>query len=78
MWLIWSELYCFEIEYKKLFFIAFIGRKQAIHGFIAETLKRLPEQNFHHSPFISKRSFICCGGFINFIVVAVLINRSNL
>ena len=29
-----------ELEYKKLFFIAFIGRKQTIYGLIALTLKK--------------------------------------
>ena len=32
------------------------------------TLKKIPKQNFHGLLFISKRSFICCSSFINFIV----------
>ena len=33
----------------------------------------MPERNFHGLSFISKRSFICCGSFINFIVVAIAV-----
>ena len=75
MGLIRSELYCLGIRIQKIVFIAFIGREQTIYGFIT---KNLPEQTFHGLSFISKRSFICCGSFISFIVVAVFINCRNL
>ena len=77
MGLIKSELYCFGIRIQKIVFIAFIGSEQTIYGLITSTLKKLLEQNLHSFSFISKRSFVCCGSVINFIVVAVFINCSN-
>ena len=77
MGLIRSDLTVLDSEFKKLFFIVLIGRKKkTIHGLIVET--KLPEQNFHHSSFVSKRLFICFGVFLNFVVVVVFINCSNL
>ena len=75
MGLIRSELYCLGIGIQKklLLFrsrINYIRLKNLI-------IKKLPEQNFHALSFISKRSFICCGSLINFVVVAVFINCSN-
>ena len=40
-------------------------------------IKKLSEQNFHALSIMSKRSFLCCGSLINFVVVAVFINCSN-
>ena len=42
-----------ELEYKKLFFIAFIGREQTIYGLISETFKKVRQQNFHGLSVIS-------------------------
>ena len=57
-----------ELEEKKLV-LYFLYRLKTNHIRLNNlTLKKIPKQNFHSLLFISKRSFICCNSFINFIV----------
>ena len=80
MGLIRSELKCFGIRIQKFFFCLFRSRTNYIR---LENLiiKKLPEKNFHIEVkflVIYIKAIIClCGSLINFVVVAVFINCSN-
>ena len=75
--LIRSELYCLGIKIQKKFFYYLFRSRTNYIRLKNLIIKKLPEQNFHALSFISKRSFICCGSVISFVVVAVFINCSN-
>ena len=76
MELIRYALYCLEIRMQKKNYCLCRSRTNYIR-LKNLIIKKLPEQNFHALSFISKRSFICCGSVISFVVVAVFINCSN-
>ena len=79
MGLIRSELYCFGIRIQKLIklynYCFFRSRTNHIRLKYL-IIKKLLLLRYALS-FMSKRSFICRGSLINFVVVAVLINCSN-
>ena len=57
-----------ELELKKVVLYCLYRLKTNYIRLNNLTLKKIPKQNFHGLLFISKRSFICCSSFINFIV----------
>ena len=64
-----------KLEYKKLVFYRLYRSRTNYKRLNNLNIKKLPEQKLHGLSL--KRSFICCISFINFIVVAVLINFSS-
>ena len=79
LWLIKSELYCFGIRIQKIV-LNFLLKPRA--NYVRLNNLHIKEtttgKNFHGVSFISKRSFISGGIFINFIVVVVFTNCSSL
>ena len=71
MGLIRSEHCYFGIRIQKIVFYCFYRSKTNYIRLNNLNIKKILEQNFHSLSFISKRSFICSGSFVNFIVVAV-------
>ena len=77
MELIRSEFYCFGTRIQKIVSYCVYRLRTSYIRLNNLNIKKTAEVKLSRSVNYIERSCICCGSFINFIVVAALINCSN-